>query len=196
MQQPDELMFEALPQRIDANKNKRRRKDTPAAAAAAPADVAGSSAGAAADSSTADCSTAAAKAAEAVAAAAAAGSLNAGFGFHNMDQQQQPGSQEQQEAVHVENPEQYRSAAVGQHKFECESNTPWNLAPKKHTATVMLSRLWSTEAPEGSFDRSPLPPPGSSSSSSSSSKSGISAYVKCIAATADCRHERCCCLLE
>jgi hypothetical protein len=136
MQQPDELVFEALPQRIDANKNKRRRKDTPAAAveaaAAAAADVAGSSPEAAADSSTAaaaDSSTAAATAgtAEAVTAAAAGGSLNAGFGFHNMQQQQQPGSHNQQEPGHIEDPQQYRSAAVGQHKFECKSRKPWEL---------------------------------------------------------------------
>lgn len=108
MAQEDAISFEALPQRIGANKAKRRRKgDPPADAAAAAATQAAAQ----------DAPAAAAAAPET--AVAAAGALSTGFGLHNICQQQL-GEHEQQQQPHVEGAQQYRSAAVGEHKFECE----------------------------------------------------------------------------
>jgi hypothetical protein len=112
MEQSDEMEFEALPQRVGANKAKRRRKGGPTAADAATE--------ATASQQQSDAGAAPAAAAAAAAAAAGGGSgeqnLSTGFGLHNISQQQLGSNQEQ----HVEDAQQYRSAAVGEHKFECE----------------------------------------------------------------------------
>lgn len=119
MAQEDAISFEALPQRVGANKAKRRRKgDPPADAAAAAQEAAAATQAAAAAVQDATAPVAAAPAAAAPEAAAAAGALSTGFGLHNI------GEHEQQQQPHVEGAQQYRSAAVGEHKFECESQHP------------------------------------------------------------------------
>jgi hypothetical protein len=103
-QQDDRITFEALPQRVDANKAKRRRKgDSPAAAAADGGQG----------------NPAPAPAAAVAAAAAGQAGFSTGFGLHNIGQQQLEGHETQQQQ-HIEDAGQYRSAAVGENKFECE----------------------------------------------------------------------------
>jgi hypothetical protein len=115
-----DVAFEALPQRVDANKDKRRRKGGAQAAAAAAAAGGGqpeaSTAAAAEHGATAEAHKSTA------AAAAAAVDRSGGFGLHNIEGQQHLADleQQQQRQQHVQDVQQYRSAAVGAHKFECE----------------------------------------------------------------------------
>lgn len=117
MAQEDTITFEALPQRVGANKAKRRRKGDP------PADNAGAAAAAAPSQAAATQAAAeAAPGAAQQAAAAVAGALSTGFGLHNIGKQQL-GEHEQQQQPHVGGSQQYRSAAVGEHKFEYLDHT-------------------------------------------------------------------------
>jgi len=122
MEQHADITFEALPQRIDANKFKRRRRAE--AAIPSSADQPSAAAAAAADEGNGDASAeAAAVAGAGGGAGGAAAGFSSGFGLGDIGQQhqEQEASQQQQ---HIEDAQQYRSAAVGEHKFECECTRP------------------------------------------------------------------------
>lgn len=114
-QQHADITFEALPQRIDANKFKRRRRgeaatssgDQPPAATAAAADDKGNCAAAAA-----------------AGGGVGAAGFSSGFGLSDIGQQQQQEHEAGLQQQHIEDAQQYRSAAVGEHKFECECSIP------------------------------------------------------------------------
>lgn len=121
MEQHADITFEALPQRIDANKFKRRRRAE--AAIPSSADQPSAAAAAAADEGNGDASAeAAAVAGAGGGAGGAAAGFSSGFGLGDIGQQhqEQEASQQQQ---HIEDAQQYRSAAVGEHKFEYLDHT-------------------------------------------------------------------------